>query len=49
MSAAIIYAAYVESLLMEPIYMIIIKIFAMGIGLCGLVIGLLRIPKENLL
>jgi len=48
LSVAIIYASYVETILLEPVYMIVIKIFAMGIGLLGLLIGLLRIPKENI-
>ena len=48
LSGAIIYASYVETILLEPVYMIVIKIFAMGIGLLGLIIALLRIPKEKL-
>ena len=48
MSLAIIYASYVGTLLLEPVYMILIKIFAMGVGLLGLLVGLLRIPKENI-
>lgn len=48
LSLAIIYASYVGTLLLEPVYMILIKIFAMGVGLLGLLVGLLRIPKENI-
>ena len=44
LSVAIIYASYVETLLLEPVYMIVNKIFAMGIGLLGLVIALSELP-----
>ncbi len=50
LSVAVIYVSYsyIETILLEPVYMIVIKNFAMGIGLLGLLIGLLRIPKENI-
>ena len=48
LSVAIIYASYVETVLLEPVYMIVIKIFAMGVGILGLIIGLIKIPRENI-
>ena len=48
LSAAIIYASWVEWLLKEPFYQILVKVFAMGVAIVGLFIGLLRIPKENI-
>jgi len=48
LSVAIIYASYAESVLLVSVHMIVIKIFAIGIGILGLLIGLLRIPKENI-
>jgi len=48
LSVAIIYASYVETILLEPVYMIVIKIFAMGVGLVGLVIALIKIPRESI-
>jgi len=48
LSFAIIYASWVEWVTGEPVYMIMVKVFAMSVALVGLIIGLLRIPKENI-
>ncbi len=48
LSAAIIYASWVEWVTGEPVYMMMVKVFAMTVALVGLIIGLLRIPKENI-
>ena len=48
LSVAIIYASYVEVVLKESFYSMVIKIFSMIVAVLGLIIGLLRIPKENI-